>query len=63
MGVGAFGYDFGALENADNKLTKSYTNMMYGSLFRHESHSHYRFSQVPRVRKTLKDLFIRVGYA
>lgn len=25
-------YDFGALENTDNKLTKSYANLMYGSL-------------------------------
>ena len=32
IGAGAFDYDFGALENSDNKFTKSYTNLMYDSL-------------------------------
>ena len=32
IGAGAFEYDFGALEDTDNKFTKSYTNMTYGSL-------------------------------
>ena len=29
IGAGAFDYDFGALDDADNPLTKSYTNVMY----------------------------------
>ena len=29
IGSGAFDYDFGALDGADNPLTKSYTNVMY----------------------------------
>ena len=32
IGEGAFGYDFGALENTDNKLTRSYRNLAYGLL-------------------------------
>jgi len=32
IGEGAFGYDFGALENADNKLTRSFKSLTYGSL-------------------------------
>jgi len=32
IGEGAFGYDFGALENADNKLAKSFKSLAYGSL-------------------------------
>lgn len=30
--MGAFDYDFGAVENSDNKLTKSYNNMRCRSL-------------------------------
>jgi len=30
IGEGAFGYDFGALESADNKFAKSYANMAFG---------------------------------
>jgi len=29
IGTGAFDYDFGALDGADNPLAKSYTNVMY----------------------------------
>ncbi|KAF9645980.1 cytochrome P450 [Thelephora ganbajun] len=29
IGAGAFGYDFGALENTDNKLAKSYVNLTF----------------------------------
>jgi len=29
VGAGAFEYDFGALDDADNPLTKSYMNLMY----------------------------------
>lgn len=29
IGAGAFDYDFGALENAENKLAKSYTNLTF----------------------------------
>ena len=32
IGAAAFDYDFGALEDTDNKLTKSYTNLMCESL-------------------------------
>ena len=32
FGVGAFGYDFGALDEKDNQLTKSYMNVMYDHL-------------------------------
>ena len=32
IGAGAFGYDFGALDDLDNLFTKSYTNLMYGRL-------------------------------
>jgi len=32
IGEGAFGYDFGALENADNKLAESFTSLTYGPL-------------------------------
>jgi len=32
IGEGAFGYDFGALEDADNKLAKSFTSLTYGPL-------------------------------
>jgi hypothetical protein len=32
IGTGGFGYDFGALENTDNKFTKSYVNLGCGSL-------------------------------
>ena len=32
IGEGAFGYDFGALEDADNKFAKSFTGLAYGSL-------------------------------
>jgi len=28
IGVGAFGYDFGALDDMDNPLTKSYMDLM-----------------------------------
>ncbi|KAF9787520.1 cytochrome P450 [Thelephora terrestris] len=31
IGAGAFDYDFGALENKDNKLTKSYENLTFGA--------------------------------
>ena len=31
IGAGAFEYDFGALENTDNKLTKSYKHLLYAS--------------------------------
>ena len=30
IGAGALDYDFGALEDADNKLTKSYENLACG---------------------------------
>ena len=30
IGAGAFEYDFGALDDADNQLAKSYTDIMYG---------------------------------
>ena len=29
--VGAFGYEFGALDNLDNPLTKSYTDIVYST--------------------------------
>ena len=29
IGAGAFGYDFGALDDTDNPLTKSYQNLVY----------------------------------
>ena len=29
IGAGAFEYDFGALDDADNPLTKSYTDVLY----------------------------------
>lgn len=29
IGAGAFDYDFGALDGADNPFTKSYTNLVY----------------------------------
>ena len=32
IGAGAFDYDFGALDDTDNPLTKSYLNMMYGDV-------------------------------
>ena len=32
IGAGAFDYDFGALDEADNPLTKSYTDIMCGHL-------------------------------
>ena len=32
IGAGAFGYDFGALDDADNPFTKSYTNLTYDRL-------------------------------
>ena len=32
IGAAAFDYDFGAVENAGNKFTKSYTNMTCGTL-------------------------------
>ena len=32
VGAGAFGYDFGALDDADNALTKSYMDIMYDRL-------------------------------
>ena len=32
IGAGAFEYDFGALDDADNPFTKSYTNLMYDRL-------------------------------
>ena len=32
IGAGAFDYDFGALENTDNKFTKSYTNLLCVSI-------------------------------
>ena len=32
IGAGAFEYDFGALDDADNPLTKSYRNLMYDHL-------------------------------
>lgn len=32
VGAGAFEYDFGALDDADNALTKSYMNLMYDHL-------------------------------
>ena len=32
IGAGAFEYDFGALDGADNPLAKSYQNLMYGYL-------------------------------
>jgi len=31
VGAGAFGYDFGALENTDNKFTKSYMGLAFGA--------------------------------
>jgi len=31
IGDGAFGYDFGALESTDNRFTKSFTDLGYGS--------------------------------
>ena len=33
IGAGAFDYDFGALDDADNPLTKSYADLMYDDLF------------------------------
>ena len=32
IGAGAFEYDFGALDGADNPLAKSYQNLMYDHL-------------------------------
>ena len=32
IGAGAFDYDFGALDDTDNLLTKSYTDIMYEHL-------------------------------
>ena len=32
IGAGAFDYDFGALDGADNPFTKSYTNLVYDRL-------------------------------
>ena len=32
IGAGAFDYDFGAVENTDNKFTKSYLNLACGPL-------------------------------
>jgi len=32
IGAGAFGYDFGALDDTDNPFTKSYTNLTYDRL-------------------------------
>ena len=32
IGAGGFDYDFGALEDTDNKFTKSYVNLGCGSL-------------------------------
>ena len=32
IGAGAFEYDFGALDDSDNPLTKSYRNLMYDYL-------------------------------
>ena len=32
FGTGAFDYDFGALDEKDNQLTKSYMNVMYDRL-------------------------------
>ena len=32
IGAGAFEYDFGALDDADNPLTKSYWGLLYGYL-------------------------------
>ena len=34
IGTGAFEYDFGALDDADNPLTNSYMNLMYDANFR-----------------------------
>ena len=33
FGTGAFDYDFGALDETDNQLTKSYMNVMYDHLY------------------------------
>ena len=47
IGAGAFDYDFGALENIDNKLAKTYANLMCGSLpFLHKDERDDRFSQL-----------------
>ena len=32
IGAGAFDYDFGALDDSDNPLTKSYSDIMYDHL-------------------------------
>ena len=32
IGAGGFDYDFGALDDADNSFTKSYTDLMYDNL-------------------------------
>ncbi|KAF9785284.1 cytochrome P450 [Thelephora terrestris] len=34
IGAGAFDYDFGAVENTDNKFTKTYTNMTFAAFGR-----------------------------
>jgi len=34
IGAGAFGYDFGALENNDNKFAKSYMSLTFGAIGR-----------------------------
>jgi len=33
IGAGAFAYNFGALDDADNPLTKSYMNVAYDHLY------------------------------
>ena len=33
IGTGAFDYDFGALDEKDNQLTKSYMNVMYATVY------------------------------
>lgn len=60
IGAGAFDYDFGAVENTNNKLTKSYTDLMYVShtlLYQwHHCCCPKSFSAFGRVSK--RDLFI-----
>ena len=63
IGAGAFDYDFGALENTDNKLTKSYTNLMYVSVSSTPTrnsvtvifHSYTAFSGLSKGRLLLMD--------
>ena len=47
IGAGAFDYDFGALDEADNPLTKSYTDIMYGHLSSPVVHISHHANHLP----------------